>query len=314
MKKYIIKRLLQLIPMLLGITFLSYLLMYLAGGDAFTYMYENAGAAVSQEIIDAKKAEFGLDRPMLLQYADWLIGFLKGDMGISYISRQPVIGIIISKLPNTLLLTASSVLLTIAVSVPLGIISAVKRNKAADYIIRLCSFMGNSMPNFFAAVVLIALFSVKLHLLPAVTGNSLAIGLILPTLTLTISMAAKYTRQIRAAVLEEMQKDYVMGARARGVRERVIVVKSVLRTAMLTIITLIGMSVGSLLGGTAIVETIFMWDGLGKLAVDSITMRDYPVVQAFVVWMAIIYMLINLAADIIYHVLDPRVRLGGDEA
>ena len=170
--------------------------------------------------------------------------------------------------------------------------------------------VGNSLPNFFVALLLMQLFSIKWKLLPVISGGTTLQSAILPTLTLAIAMSAKYMRQVRAAVLEELNKDYVLGAAARGVRRRVILWKSVLKSAMLTILTLLALSIGSLLGGTAIIESIFMWDGVGKLAVDAITMRDYPLIQAYVVWMAIIYVMVNLVTDILYHVLDPRIRLG----
>lgn len=314
MGKYIIKRLLHLIPILIGITFLSFAMMRLAGGDAVTYMYENAGMAVSQEVIDAAKAEYGLDKPFLVQYANWFGGMLRGDMGESYVSHKDVFETFVSKLPATLLLTLSSILLTVAIAIPLGILSAIKHNKWVDYLIRFFSFIGNSMPNFFAALVLMYIFSIRLRWLPVITTENKAMSLILPTLTLTLSMASKYTRQVRAAVLEELNKDYVAGARARGVRGKVIIWKSVMKSSMLTIITLLALSIGSLLGGTTIVENIFMWDGVGKMAVDAINMRDYPIIQAYVAWMAIIYVVVNLITDIIYHYLDPRVRLGGEGA
>ena len=314
MGKYIIKRLLHLIPILIGITFLSFAMMRLAGGDAVTYMYENAGTAVSQEVIDAAKAEYGLDKPFLVQYANWFGGMLRGDMGESYVSHKDVFETFVSKLPATLLLTLSSILLTVAIAIPLGILSAIKHNKWVDYLIRFFSFIGNSMPNFFAALVLMYIFSIRLRWLPVITTENKAMSLILPTLTLALSMASKYTRQVRAAVLEELNKDYVAGARARGVRGKVIIWKSVMKSSMLTIITLLALSIGSLLGGTTIVENIFMWDGVGKMAVDAINMRDYPIIQAYVAWMAIIYVVVNLITDIIYHYLDPRVRLGGEGA
>ena len=314
MRKYVIRRLLQLIPILIGITFLSFGMMRLAGGDAVTYMYENAGTAVSQEIIDAARAEYGLDKPFLVQYAAWLGGMLTGDMGESYVSHKDVFDTFVSKLPAPMLLTLSSIILTVLIAVPLGILSAVKHNRWVDYVIRFLSFIGNSMPNFFAALVLMYFLSIRLQIFPVITTDNLALSLVLPTLTLALSMASKYTRQVRATVLEELNKDYVTGARARGVRGSVIIWKSVMKSSMLTIITLLALSIGSLLGGTAIVENIFMWDGVGKLAVDSITMRDYPMIQAYVAWMAMIYVLVNLVTDIIYHFLDPRVRLGGDGA
>ena len=314
MGKYIIRRLLHLIPILIGITFLSFAMMRLAGGDAVTYMYENAGVSVSQEIIDQAKAEYGLDKPFLVQYATWFAGMVTGDMGTSYVSHRDVYETFVSKLPATILLTLTSIVLTVLIAVPLGILSAIRQNKWMDYLIRFLSFIGNSMPNFFAALVLIYFLSIKLNLLPVISNENVAQSLVLPTLTLAISMASKYTRQVRSTVLEELEKDYVTGARARGVRGRVIIWKSVMKSSMLTIITLLALSIGSLLGGTTIVETIFMWDGVGKMTVDAITMRDYPIIQAYVAWMAVIYVLVNLVTDIIYHYLDPRVRLGGEGA
>ena len=313
MGNYIAKRLLQLIPVVIGITFLSFAMMRLAGGDAVTYMYDNAGAAVSRELIEQTKAEYGLDKPFLVQYGTWLAGMLTGDMGESYVSHRDVYETFVSKLPATLLLTVSSMAVTILLAVPLGILSAVKQNRLTDMIIRFFSFIGNSMPNFFAALVLMYFFSIKLGILPVITNTNIGKSVVLPTLTLAISMASKYTRQIRAVILEELNKDYVTGARARGIREQIIVWKSVLRTAMLTIVTLMALSIGSLLGGTAIVENIFMWDGVGKMAVDAINMRDYPVIQAYVAWMAVIYVVVNLISDLLYHYLDPRVRLEGEE-
>ena len=239
---------------------------------------------------------------------------MTGDMGESYVSHKDVFDTFVSKLPATMLLTLSSIILTVLIAVPLGILSAVKHNRWVDYVIRFLSFIGNSMPNFFAALVLMYFLSIRLQIFPVITTDNLALSLVLPTLTLALSMASKYTRQVRATVLEELNKDYVTGARARGVRGSVIIWKSVMKSSMLTIITLLALSIGSLLGGTAIVENIFMWDGVGKLAVDSITMRDYPMIQAYVAWMAMIYVLVNLVTDIIYHFLDPRVRLGGDGA
>ena len=314
MFKYILKRLLQLIPILIGITFLSFAMMRLAGGDAVTYMYENAGSSVSEEVIDQTRKEYGLDQPFLVQYAKWFSGMITGDMGTSYVSKKDVYETFTEKLPNTILLTVSSLVLTMLIAIPLGILSAVKHNRWMDYLIRFFSFIGNSMPNFFAALVLMYFLSIKLQWFPVITTENKLLSLVLPTLTLAISMASKYTRQIRATVLEELNKDYVIGARARGVRGSVIIWRNVMKSSMLTIITLLALSVGSLLGGTTIVETIFMWDGVGKMAVDAITMRDYPIVQAYVAWMAVIYVLVNLITDIIYHYLDPRVRLGGDRA
>lgn len=312
MKKYIGKRLLQLLPVLLGVTFLSFAMMRAAGSDAITELYGDKGA-VAQEIIDAKRAELGLDQPFLVQYGAWLRGLLTGDMGVSYVSGKKVFDTFVSKLPATLLLTCLSIVATVMISIPLGIWAAVRQDRFVDYFLRFFSFIGNSLPNFFVALLLMQLFSIKWKLLPVISNGTTLGGAILPTLTLAIAMSAKYLRQVRATVLEELGKDYVLGAKARGVRESVTLWKSVLKSAMLTIITLLALSIGSLLGGTAIIESIFMWDGVGKLAVDSITMRDYPLIQAYVVWMAIIYVVVNLVTDILYHVLDPRIRLGVQE-
>ena len=312
MKNYILKRFLQLIPVLLGITFLSFAMMRIAGSDAITELYADKGA-VAQEIIDAKRAELGLDKPFLVQYGAWLFGLITGNMGTSYVSGKDVFGTFVSKLPATLLLAFLSVLVTVLVSVPLGIISAVRHDRIADYLIRFLSFIGNSMPNFLVALLLMRLLAIRLKWPPVISNGTGLKSAVMPTLTLAIAMSAKYVRQVRAAVLDELNRDYVIGMRSRGIREGVILKNSVLRSSLLTIITLLAISIGSLLGGTAIVESIFMWDGVGKLAVDAITMRDYPLVQAYVVWMAVIYVAVNLVTDLLYHALDPRIRLGEEK-
>ena len=312
MKKYILKRFLQLIPVLLGITFLSFAMMRVAGSDAITELYGDKGA-VAQEVIDAKRAELGLDQPFLTQYFAWLGGLLTGDMGVSYVSGRNVFGTFVSKLPATLLLTALSIVATVLISIPLGVLAAVRHDKFTDYFLRFFSFVGNALPNFFVALLLMQVFSIHWKLFPVISSGTTLQSAVLPTLTLAVAMSAKYMRQVRATVLEELSKDYVTGAKARGIRGRVVLWKSVLKSSMLTIITLLALSIGSLLGGTAIIESIFMWDGVGKLAVDAITMRDYPLIQAYVVWMAIIYVMVNLITDLLYHALDPRIRLGVSE-
>ena len=313
MGKYIAQRLIQLIPILLGITLLSFILMNTAA-DAIDVMESNTGGIMSEGEKEQLRRELGLDKPLPEQYIMWLAGVLRGDMGESFVSGQPVFSTFISKLPATIYLTVTSILLTILISIPLGILSAVKQNRPLDYLIRFLSFIGNSLPNFFVSLLLIYFFSLKLKLLPVMGSAGGWKSVILPTLTLALSMSSKYTMQVRATVLEELNKDYVLGARARGIKENRILVFSVLRASMLTIMTLLALSVGSLLGGTAIVESIFMWDGVGKMAVDAIAMRDYPVIQVYVIWMAVIYVCVNLFTDIIYHYLDPRIRLGQERA
>ena len=307
---YAARRLLQLIPILFGITFLSFILMYMAGSDAVTEMYTNRGVEVAQEIINARRAELGLDLPFWEQYFRWLWGMLHGDMGMSYVTGEPVFEAFLRKLPATLLLAVSAVMLTVVISIPCGIAAAVHRDKAIDLFLRFGSFIGNAMPNFFVAMLLMQFLGIQLGVLPVISGGMDGVSAIMPTLTLAIARSAKYLRQVRSTVLEELNKEYVMGARARGVSDRVILWKNVMKASLLTIMTLLALSIGNLLGGTAIIESIFMWDGVGKLAVDAINMRDYPLIQAYVMWMAIIYVMVNLAADLLYHHLDPRIRLG----
>lgn len=312
-KKYILKRLLQLIPILFAITFLSYGMMRVAGSDVVEQKMENIGSTVSQEVADAARVELGLDKPFLTQYAAWIGRLMKGDMGTSYVSGKPVFETFISKLPATLLLTAISIILTVLVSIPLGILSAVYQNRFIDYLIRTFSFIGNSLPNFFVSLLLMYLFAIRLGWFPVISNGVGLKSVAMPAITLAIAMSAKYLRQVRAAVLDELSQDYVAGAKARGVKFSVTLWKSIMKASLVTIITLLMLSVGSLLGGTAIVESIFMWDGVGKMAVDAISMRDYPIIQAYVMWMAIIYVTANLLTDISYRFLDPRIRLGGEE-
>ena len=301
MKKFIIKRLVQLIPIIIGITLLSFLLVNVSNTDAIDMLEANRGTAISEEQKNELREELGLDQPVIVRYVVWLKGVITGNMGNSYISGKPVFATFISKLPATIYLCVVSILLTLIISLPLGIIAAVNKNRCIDYIIRLLSFLGNSMPNFFAAIMLIYIFALKLNLLPVMGMNVGIKSVILPAVTLAIAMSSRYIRQIRTAVINELQKDYVQGAIARGVGRLKIITGSVLKSSLLTIITLLALSIGSLLGGTAIVESIFMWDGVGKMAIDAITMRDYPVIQAYVIWMAIIYVVINLITDIVYH-------------
>lgn len=311
MCKYIFKRLLSLVPILIGISFISFALIYFTGGDAVAVRYEAIGGMLSTELINQKREELGLNRPFIIQYLSWLSGIIKGDMGVSYVSGKPVFGYIIGKLPNTLLLSISSLITTILISLPLGILSAIKRNSIFDNIIKAMSFIGNSLPNFFVALVLSYVFALQMKLLPVISQGTSFKSLILPTLTLSLAMSAKYIRQIRALIISELSKPYVAGARARGIKENTIIFFNVLRLTSLTLITLMALSFGSLLGGSAIVESIFMWDGIGKLAIESIKLRDYPVILAYVLWMAFIYVFINLLADISYYFLDPRLRIEG---
>ena len=313
MNHYVLKRIIQLIPILFAITFLSYGMMRIAGSDVVTQKMENTGTVVSDEVLDAAREQLGLDKPFLTQYAVWLGKLLRGDMGNSYVSGKPVFATFVSKLPATLLLTAVSIVMTIIISVPLGVLAAVKQNRMTDYVIRFFSFIGNSLPNFFVSLILMYVLAIRLRWFPVIAKDVSLKSVAMPAITLAIAMSAKYLRQVRATVLDELSKDYVAGARARGIRFSVTLWRSVMKASFVTIITLLMLSVGNLLGGTAIVESIFMWDGVGKMAVDAISMRDYPIIQAYVMWMAIIYVAVNLLTDLSYRFLDPRIRLGGDE-
>ncbi len=306
---YILKRLLTLIPVLLGITFLTYGLMYLSPADPVEMLLQAQGVQVSPEIVESMKRQAGLDRPFLVQYFNWLWNFIRGEMGVSLIDGQPVSSALKAALPKTILLTLTSMLVTIALSVPLGIFTAVRQNRFADYLIRFLSFIGNSIPNFVLSLLLLYFVALKLGRLPVLASESLK-GLILPTLALAIPMTGKYIRQVRAAVLEQLGQTYVEAAVSRSIPLHTVLIRDVLRNAMLTVITLLSLTVGSLLGGTAVIERIFVWRGMGFLVMEAILMRDYPVIQAFVVWMAIIYVVINLLTDISYYLLDPRVRQG----
>ena len=271
MRKYAFRRLLQLIPILFAITFLSYGMMRIAGSDVVTQKMENTGQILSEDKLNAAREQLGLDKPFLTQYFVWLGKLLHGDMGNSYVSGLPVFDTFISKLPATLLLTVTSILLTIIISIPLGILSAVKQNTITDYLIRLCSFIGNSLPNFFVSLLLMYFLAIRLRIFPVISKDVSLKSVAMPAITLAIAMSAKYLRQVRATVLDELSKDYVAGAKARGVKFSVTLWKSIMKASLVTIITLLMLSVGNLLGGTAIVESIFMWDGVGKMAVDAIS-------------------------------------------
>lgn len=306
---YILRRLLALIPVMLGVTFITYGLMYLSPKDPVEMMLQAQGTAVSEDIITAMRQQMGLDRPFIVQYLSWLGRFLTGDMGSSYVDGAAVSSKLLTALPNTLKLAVCSVLVTIALSVPLGILTAVKQGKLIDVLIRFLSFIGNSLPNFVVSLLLLYYFALKLGWFPILSTGSL-ISLVLPTMALAIPMTGKYIRQVRAAVLEQLGKAYVAGGISRGLPTRVILFRDVMRNAMITIVTLMSMSVGALLGGTAAIEMIFVLPGLGYMVTSAVTARDYPVIQGFVVWMSVIYILINLLTDISYYYMDPRVSVG----
>jgi peptide/nickel transport system permease protein len=304
----VLRKFIQFITVLLGITFLTFLLTYLAPGDPATAMFETAGIVPSTEQIDEARKTMGLDRPFIQQYISWLTDCLHGDFGTSFSRNAPVADIMQSRIAPTMRLTLSSLLLMIIISLPLGIISAIYKNKISDYIIRFLNFMGISMPGFWVGLMLQYIFAVKLNVFPVISSGDGFQKMILPSITLAISMSAKYTRQIRTAVLEELSQDYVIGAKARGISYRQILIRHILPNSILPLITLLGLSFGSLLGGAAVVEIIFSYPGMGQLAVSAVSYRDYPLIQGFVLWIAVIYMLVNFIVDISYNILDPRIR------
>ncbi len=310
MKKYIARRILQLIPTLIGVSFISFFLMQLSVSDFVDIVYENTGTAVSTQAQQEIRQELGLDQPVHVQYIEWSKNLLKGDLGSSFSTGEDVASMLISKLPATILLSISSLLLTFIISIPLGITSALYQNRFIDNIIKAMSFIGSSLPVFIIAFILIYIFAINLNILPVISGDNIPVGIILPTLSLAIAMSSKYIRQVRTIVVDELESEYVIGLRSRGISEKNIVLKSVLKASMISIVTLFSLSFGSLLGGTAVIETIFMWDGLGKTAVDAMLVKDYPVVQAYVLLMTVLYIVINLVTDIFYRYIDPRLRIG----
>ena len=307
MRRSIIRRVLQFIPVLLGITFLAFLLIYLSPSDPVSVRMSAGGISVNPEIMESMRRSMGLDRPLLIQYGDWLWNILHGNMGKSYITDADVLDQILKALPYTLKMAGASLLLTLCISIPVGILTAAMQNSKFDYVVRVMAFVGNALPNFIIALCLMFIFSYRLGWIP-VLATTKPIGLILPALTLALVMSSRYIRQIRAAMLDELGKGYVVGLRSRGLSETTILYKNVLKNIMVTVITLTGISLGSLLGGTVIVETVFTWPGLGNLIMEGISQRDYPVVQAVIVWMASAFMVVNLLTDISYTVFNPKIK------
>ena len=307
MRRSIVRRVLQFIPVLLGITFLAFLLIYLSPSDPVSVRMSAGGISVSPEIMESMRRSMGLDRPLLVQYGDWLWNILHGNMGKSYITDADVLDQILKALPYTLKMAGASLLLTLCISIPVGILTAAMQNSKFDYVVRVMAFVGNALPNFIIALCLMFIFSYRLGWIP-VLATTKPIGLALPALTLALVMSSRYIRQIRAAMLDELSKGYVVGLRSRGLSETTILYKNALKNIMVTVITLTGISLGSLLGGTVIVETVFTWPGLGSLIMEGISQRDYPVVQAVIVWMASAFMVVNLLTDISYTVFNPKIK------
>lgn len=307
MKKYVVSRLLQLIPVLFGVTFLTFALLYLAPGDPAQKRLSAQGIAVTREVVEQTRTDMGLDRPFIVQYGNWLSGLLRGDLGASYKDGTPVAGKLSKAVNYTFVLTVSAFFMALVISLPFGIFCGVRKDGFLDHTVRLFCFAGNAIPGFLLAALFMYFFCIRMKLFPVIAKSSVQ-GLFLPALTLALPLASRLIRQIRASVLNQMEMEYVDGAKARGVLRTYILVFNVLRNAMISILTVLGMSAGALMGGSVVIESIFMWPGVGKLVMDSITARDYPVVQGFVLMMAVVYVIINLIVDISYHLLDPRLE------
>ena len=305
MAKQILKRVLGLVLILLVLSFLVFGIMYLAPGDPAEKRLTSQGVVVTKEILQAERERLGLLRPFIVRYADWLKNVLRGDFGVSFKDDLPVAPKLIKGLKNTIWLALSSLFLALIISFPLGILSAIKKGKLVDHIARLFSFIGNSLPNFLISVLLMYLLCIQIKVFPVIADGSIK-GLMLPALSLAIPMAGRFTRQIRSELIDQLGEEYVVGMKLRRVKGRFILINNVLRNSLGHILTIIGLQIGTLMGGSVVIESIFRWPGIGKLVMDSITARDYPVIMGFVLIMGTIYVVINLIVDIIYRLLDPR--------
>ncbi len=312
MKKYVISRILFVIPIMFVLSIFTFMLTYLSPSDPISLYYSSMGIKADRMEIEAEKEAEGLNDPFFVQYGRWLNKTLHGDLGTSYKYKTSVWSEMKKRLPNTLILTAATIILTIFTAVPLGILCAAYQNKWLDYLLRFISFFGVSMPSFWVGTLLMYLFGVKLHWLPVLGSGDLK-HLVLPTVTLTFWLTSLYIRRLRGSALEEMNKDYMIGGLAKGLSRWNIIWTQVLPNSLLSVITMFGMSIGALLGGATIVESIFEWRGIGKMAVDAIAVQDFPIIQGYVLWMALIYVSVNLLVDLSYQFLDPRIRLGGQK-
>ena len=319
MRKYILRRLLQLVPLLIGVSLISFFVMHLAPGDP-TALFTDPNVDPTE--LARIRANWGLDKPILVQYFYWLGNALRGNFGKSYLTGQPVIHEILERLPNTLLLMISSYILTLLITIPLGVISAVRKGTWFDNLVTVLSFAGMATPSFWLGLMLMLLFAVRLDWLPAVgmydpllrdSGLGARVWdvimhMILPLATMTILSLAGITRYQRAAMLEVLDQDFIRTARAKGLPERIVIFKHALRNALIPIVTILGLSLPGLFGGAFIIETVFAWPGMGRLGVIAVFQRNYPLIMGIVVLSAVLIMLGNLLADMGYALVDPRIR------
>lgn len=311
MRKYIVKRVLLMFLLLLGMSFIVFASLYIAPGDPATMV---AGASATEEDIARVRSTLGLDKPFVVQYFIYLKNLLTLNLGTSYTSRQPILQEILVRLPNTLNLACASMILAVAVGIPAGIITALKKDKLTDNILTTASLVGISIPNFFLGTLLMYIFSVVLKWLPAggmthffwtPTGFR---QVILPAIALSTATIASFTRIGRSAMLDVLQSDYIRTAKSKGLQGKTVIVGHALRNALIPLVTQFGTSFGGLLGGAIITEQVFVINGIGTYLIKGITNRDYPVVQSTVLVIAAIFILINLLVDLLYCVIDPRIK------
>jgi len=301
---FIVRRLLLTVPVVWIVITLVFALIHLVPGDPIAQML-GEGASVSQ--VERLRQEFGLDRPILEQYTTYIRGVVRGDLGNSFRNQEPVARSILARYPATLELAVAAAIVSFMIALPLGVLGAIRRGKAADRLVSLVSLLGVSLPNFALGPMLILLFAIALGLLP-VSGREGFANLVLPALTLGSGLAASMTRMVRGSMLEEIRQDYVRTARAKGLNERIVLFGHALRNGLIPVITVFGLQAGMLLAGAMITETIFSWPGLGRLTIQAISARDYPLIQGCILSISLTYIFINLATDLLYSVVDPRIR------
>jgi len=305
MYKYVLRRFLMMIPVLLGVSLIIFTLLYFTPGNPAELLLPEEA---SEEDIMKKEVELGLDDPFFVRYINYLTGIVfKGDFGISYTTKRPVLDEILVRFPTTALLAIASMLVAVPIGIIAGIISATRQYSALDYIATSLSFVGVSMPNFWQGLILILLFSVTFGWLPSSGFGSFKYW-ILPAVTIGTSSAANIMRMTRSSMLEVIRQDYIRTARAKGQSERLVKYNHALKNALIPIITVVGISFGNLLGGAVLTETVFSIPGLGKLMVDALNVRNYPLVQGSVLFLALTFSFVNLGVDILYAYVDPRIK------
>lgn len=302
---FITKRLMQTIPVVIGVTIVVFVIMQLVPGDPAVLL---AGEGATEATIEALRVQLGLHQPLYVQYFDYIGSLLQGDMGVSLKNNQPVLQEIMTRLPITLELAIFSTLITIVLGMIAGIISAVRPYSLLDTVVMVIALLGISLPSFWFGLMLMYTFSVKLQIFPVAGWDSM-LHIVLPAFTLGAGGAAIVARMTRSSMLEVIRQDYIRTARAKGVKERVIIYKHALRNALIPVITVVGLQFGALLGGTVLVESIFAINGLGRMIVDAIRMRDLPVVQGGVLVASLVFVVVNLIVDITYRVFNKRIEL-----